>query len=62
MALFLQQFKREGNVMGGQGRAVVEPRGRADVEKIGIAVIGDVDAFRHQPVDRIRLVGGARHQ
>ncbi len=62
MALFLQRGQREGHVMRGERRAVVEFRLGAQREAVGQPVVGDANAARGQPVHGVGLVARAHHQ
>ena len=62
MTFLFQNIEREGDVVGGQPRAVVEFRLRADDELISEAVTGAAHLFGGEAVHGIRLVAAARHQ
>ncbi len=62
MAFLFQNIEREGDVVGGQPRAVVEFRLRADEELIGEAVGGAPHFLGGKAVHGVRLVAAAHHQ
>ena len=62
MTLPLEQHEREGGILGGQRRTVVKACLLAQAECQDIAIRGKRRAFCDQPIDRARLVIGARHQ
>ena len=62
MALFLEHIEREGDIVGGQRRAVVEFGARPDEELIDQAVGRAAHFLRGKPVHGVRLVAGADHQ
>ena len=61
-ALLLQDGVTEEHVLGRDRGAVGKAGLGAQVEGDGAAVLGDLDAFRDQPVERERLIAAARHQ
>ncbi len=62
VALLLQRIEGEDDVIGRDRRAVGELRLRSHLEHDGPLVGRNIAAFRDEPVDRVRLVHGARHQ
>ena len=62
MALFLQRVQREGDVMRGQLRTVVETRLGSHREAIGELVGRNPHRFCGKAVHRVGLVVRARHQ
>ena len=62
VTLGLQHIQREGDVPGGQLRAVMKARLRAQLEAIGQLVRADAHGLRHEAIERIGLVGAARHE
>ena len=62
VALLLEDFEREGGVMGGERAPVVEGDAGPHQKPVGQSVRGNAHGARSKAVERIRLVGGARHQ
>ena len=62
VALLLEDFEREGGVMGGERAPVVESDAWPHQEPVGQAIRGNAHGARGKAVERVRLVGGARHQ
>ena len=62
VAFVLQRVEGEHHVVGGERRAVGELRLGPQIEGDRLAVVGDLGALGHQPVDRVRLVGRRHHQ
>ena len=62
VAFILQRVEGEHHVVGGERRAVGELRLGPQIEGDRLAVVGDLGALGHQPVDRVRLVGRRHHQ
>jgi hypothetical protein len=62
MPLLHEGAERERHVLGGDRRAVVKARLAPEIERDGPLVRGDLDVFGDQPVERIGLVEGPRHQ
>ncbi len=58
VALLLQQLQREGDVLRGQGAAVMEAGLRPQQKPVGQAVGGDLHGARGQAIDGIGLVMG----
>ena len=62
MPLGLEEVEREGDVMRGEPRAVVEPGRGPDEEPVAKAVGGAPHLLGGKPVHRVRLVAGADHE
>jgi hypothetical protein len=62
MALVLEDFQRERNVVRGDRTAVVKLDARPHQETVGQSVGRDAHGPRGKAIERIRLVLGAHHQ
>ena len=62
MALGLQRGEREGGIMRGQLRAVMEPGLRPHRKTVGELVGRNLHRLGREAVQRVRFVAGPRHQ
>src|SRR5262249_34744974 len=62
VALVLEDFQREGDIVGGERAAVVEGEAGAHQKTVGQPVRGYLHRTSGKAVEGIRLVIGARHQ
>ena len=62
MPFVLQQFEGEGDILGGERRAVMKTCLLAQRKGVAVAVFGNRDTIGDEPIDRVRLVERPYHQ
>src|SRR5262249_8445087 len=62
MALVLEDFQREGGVVGGERATIVERDAGPHQKAVSEPIRGYPHRARGKSIEGIRLVGGARHQ